>query len=172
LSNHLEDLVGEWLEYNGYFVRKSVLVGPRSNGGFEGELDVVGFNPLHRHVVHIECSLDADPWARREARFEAKFARGRKHIPTLFHGLEDHTVIDQVALLQLGGGDRAQLGGGRLIWVSDFVRDILDRLAPLSPNKRAVPSTLPLLRTLQLAAQRTKVAKATHRPLIPVDMIS
>jgi len=43
--NHLEQLVAEWLQYKEYFVRVSVPVGPRSQGGFEGELDVVGINP-------------------------------------------------------------------------------------------------------------------------------
>ena len=32
--NHLEQLVAEWLQYNGYFVRVSVPVGPRPKGGF------------------------------------------------------------------------------------------------------------------------------------------
>ncbi len=40
--NHLEQLVAEWLQFNGYYVRVSVQVGPRPKGGFEGELDVVG----------------------------------------------------------------------------------------------------------------------------------
>jgi hypothetical protein len=36
--NHLEQLVAEWLQYNGYFVRLSVQVGGRARGGYEGEL--------------------------------------------------------------------------------------------------------------------------------------
>ena len=47
MSNHLEDLTAEWLEFNGYFVRKSVLVGRRDKGGWEGELDVVA---VHAYV--------------------------------------------------------------------------------------------------------------------------
>ena len=41
--NHLEQLVGEWYEYNGYFVRRNVRVEKRLKGGFEGELDVLLF---------------------------------------------------------------------------------------------------------------------------------
>jgi hypothetical protein len=41
--NHLEQLASEWLEYNDYIVRGSIPVGPRPQGGYEGELDVVGF---------------------------------------------------------------------------------------------------------------------------------
>jgi len=52
--NHLEQLVAEWYEYQGYFVRRNVHVGKRSNGGWECELDVVAFNPSEKHLVHIE----------------------------------------------------------------------------------------------------------------------
>jgi hypothetical protein len=86
VSNHLEDLVAEWLEYNGYFVRKSVLVGKREKGGFEGELNVVGLHPKTKHLLHVECSLDAHTWEKREARFAGKFERGRKYIAPLFGG--------------------------------------------------------------------------------------
>jgi hypothetical protein len=159
LSNHLEDLTGEWLEYNGYFVRKSVLVGRREKGGFEGELDVVGVHPQTRHLVHVECSLDTDAWATREARFTGKFERGRRYIAPLFHGLELDAEPDQVALLQFGGGDRSHLGGGRIIWVSDFVHEMVTALRLSSPQSMAVPSTFPLLRTLQLAAQPLRKRK-------------
>jgi hypothetical protein len=46
--NHLEQLIGEWLQYKGYFVRVSVPLGPRPKGGFEGELDVVALNFNHK----------------------------------------------------------------------------------------------------------------------------
>ncbi len=67
--NHLEQLVSEWLQYNGYFVRVSVQVGARARGGFEGELDVVALNPVTQHLLHVECSLDALSAEKREERF-------------------------------------------------------------------------------------------------------
>ncbi|MDB5072672.1 MAG: hypothetical protein JWM87_3783 [Candidatus Eremiobacteraeota bacterium] len=45
VPNFLEQLVAEWYEYRGYFVRRNVLVGRRSQGGQDGELDIVAFNP-------------------------------------------------------------------------------------------------------------------------------
>ena len=152
MANHLEQLTAEWLEHNGYFVRQPVLVGRRNAGGFEGELDIVALNPSTRHLLHVECSLDTDPWAKRETRFASKFERGRKYVPSLFAGLDLPTNVDQVALLQFGGGQRTALGGARLIWVADFVADMLADLKTQRPDKAAIPSTLPLLRTLQLAA--------------------
>ena len=169
MSNHLEDLTAEWLELNGYFVRKSVLVGKRATGGHDGELDVVGFHPQTEHLIHIECSLDSYSWAKREANFARKFARGREHVRTLFPQLKSGHDIEQVALLQLGGGNRCKIGGGRIMWVSDFVADILARLATMHPDKKAVPSTLPLLRTMQLAAQPYRNRKLDGA-LIPTDL--
>lgn len=99
MPNHLEQLTAEWLEHCGYFVRQSVLVGKREKGGFEGELDIVALNPVSRHLLHVECSLDADPWERREARFTGNFERGRRYVPFLFAGLDLPPDLDQVTLL-------------------------------------------------------------------------
>lgn len=166
MSNHLEQLTAEWLEHSGYFVRQSVLVGKRANGGFDGELDIVALNPVTRHLLHVECSLDAHTWERREERFAGKFERGRLHVPALFAGLDIPTEIDQVALLQFGGGTRATVGGARLLWVADFVADIVESLRFRKPDKAAIPSTLPLLRTLQLATHFTQ-RRTSSGPLIP-----
>lgn len=171
VSNHLEDLTAEWLEFNGYFVRKSVLVGKRAKGGFEGELDVVAVHPRTKHLLHVECSLDADPWEKRELRFTAKFERGRRYIAPLFEGLDLGIAPDQVALLQFGGGARTHVGTGRIVWVADFVADILAQLRTRSPDRMAVPSTLPHIRTMQLAAQPSRLRK--HQGyLLPTETLS
>ncbi|MCE5254186.1 MAG: hypothetical protein LLG45_08295 [Actinomycetia bacterium] len=67
-GNHLESLVAERYEFNGYFVCRNVRVGRRPKGGYECELDVVAFNPEKGALVHIEPSLDADNWQERERR--------------------------------------------------------------------------------------------------------
>lgn len=85
--NHLEQLVAEWYEFQGYFVRRNVMVDPRPRGGYECELDVVAFHPGKQHLVHLEPSLDADSWQRREERFAKKFDAGRRHIPAIFGGI-------------------------------------------------------------------------------------
>ena len=43
MPNFLEQLVREWYEYQGYFVRQNVNVGKRAKGGYECELDIVAF---------------------------------------------------------------------------------------------------------------------------------
>ncbi len=152
-GNHLENLVAEWFEYQGFFVRQNVLVGPRPNGGYEGELDVVAFHPGRRELVHIEPSLDADTWKRREERYSRKFELGRRHIPRLFDGLPVPEEIDQIALLVFASKtNHASLGGGRIMLVDELLEEILRALRTKSVARAAVPEHLPNLRTLQFVA--------------------
>lgn len=94
MPNFLEQTVAEWYDFRGYFVRRNVNVGLRPAGGYESELDVVAFDPISNHLVHIEASMDADSWKTREVRFKKKFDAGRKHVPTLFKGFGDLPEID------------------------------------------------------------------------------
>ena len=82
-GNYLEQLVAEWYEYQGYFVRQNILDGKRDKGGYAGELDVIAFSPTLNHLVHVEPSMYADSWARMEESYLKKFQLGRQYIPTL-----------------------------------------------------------------------------------------
>ena len=153
-SNFLEQLVAEWYEVRGYFVRRNVHVGPRPKGGYEGELDVVAFNPTTSHLVHIEPSADADPWDERERRFTKKFESGRKYVPAIFHGLSPGESLEQIALLVLGAkGTRTSLGGGKLVFVGEFIEEIFRFLKDRRLAKNAIPEQFPLLRSFQFVAE-------------------
>jgi hypothetical protein len=166
--NHLEQLVSEWLQYRGYFVRVSVPVGRRTKGGFEGELDVVALNLPEKHLLHVECSLDALQGQKREQKFAGKFERGRRYIRDVFNGIELPDELDQVVLLQFASSKSPRtLGGGRLVTVREFINEVFDGLKATSPSSGAVPSTLPLLRTLQLAAD-AKRGSLTENRLVPL----
>lgn len=153
-SNHLEDLLAEWYEYRGFFVRRNVLVGKRAKGGYECELDVVAFHPTQRRLVHLEPSLDALSWERREARFARKFAAGRKYIPALFTGLDLPTSVEQIAILVFASNANVKtVGGARILLAGELVADILRDLRGKRLDKAAVPEQYPLLRTLQYVAE-------------------
>lgn len=164
--NHLEQLVSEWLQYKDYFVRASVQVGPRAKGGFEGELDIVGFDFDNKHLIHVECSLDAASWEDRETKFSKKFERGRKYVKDVFKGFALPENLDQVALLQFANGTRKEIGGARIVTVKHFIREILDGLKGTSPSSGAVPSTFPLIRTLQLSADAQGTESSSSNRLI------
>ena len=152
-GNYLEQLVAEWYEYQGYFVRQNVLVGKRDKGGYAGELDVIAFSPTLNHLVHIEPSMDADSWARREERYLKKFLLGRQYIPTLFEGFKLPEKIEQIALLGFGSKANHQtLAGGKIMLVPELLAEIFEALKSRNIATNAVSENMPLLRTLQFVS--------------------
>lgn len=150
---HLEDLIAQYLDWRGYLVRRNVKVGKRAAGGWEMELDVVGYKPDTGTILHYEPSLDALSWAKREARYEKKFAAGRNYIlKQLFPWLPDNTRIEQIAVLITHPPGRDTLAGGRLLGVDELMAEIRGAVVAAGPMSRnAIPEQFPLLRTLQLS---------------------
>lgn len=148
--NHLEQLVAEWYEYRGYFIRRNIKVGKRKNGGYDCELDIVGFNPEKNHLIHIEPSCDTDIWEKRELRYSKKFEAGREHIPDLFKGLKLPDTIEQQAVFLFGAKSKPTVGGGTVLLASDVLKEIRDSLKSKKIEKAIVPETFPLLRTLHI----------------------
>jgi hypothetical protein len=170
MTNFLEQLVAEWYEYEGYFVRRNVLVGKRPKGGFDCELDVVAFNPATTHLVHVEPSTDAASWDERERRYVKKFEAGRRHIPGMFAGLLPAGALpEQVALLVFApAGRQRTLAGGRVVHVSDFLDQIVSRFSQARMTKGQVPEQFSLLRMTQFLVEyfhvRRKGARSKPRP--------
>lgn len=154
-SNHLEQLVAEWYEFRGYFVRRNVRVGKRAKGGHECELDVVAFNPQTKHLVQVEPSTDAASILERERRYAKKFLAGQKYIPALFAGFDLPNEIEQIGLF-LYGGLRSQIAGGKMMLVSQLLSEIMEVLKNQHLASNAIPESFPLLRTLQLVSRYRK----------------
>lgn len=152
--NFLEQLVAEWYEYQGYFVRRNIHVGKRNNGGWECELDVVAFHPGKKHLVHIEPSMDSNSWEARRERYQKKFEAGRKYIPKMFEGIDIPDHIEQIALFGLGSKtNNPMLSGGHVWLISDLLLQITQALRPLRVEKAAVSEQFPLLRAIQFVCQ-------------------
>lgn len=158
-NNFLEQLVSEWYEYRGYFVRRNVPVGRRARGGFEAELDVIAFNATTGHLVHVEPSLDAESWEKREQRFRKKFEAGRKFIPGLLRGFDPPDEIEQIAILgNASKSNHPTLGGARVLLISDLMRQIMEELGDRKNASKVVPEHHMILRTLQCVIEyRRKV---------------
>ena len=157
-GNYLEQLIAEWYEFQGYFVRQNILVGKREKGGYECELDIVAYHPSERRLVHLEPSMDADSWANRELRFRKKFEAGRKYIPTLFEGFTIPEKIEQVAVLVFASKvTHQEIGGGRIILIQEILRDIFHSLRNQKIASSAIPEHLPILRSFQLVSDYRKI---------------
>lgn len=165
-ANYLEQLLAEWYEYQGYFLRRNVLVGKRAKGGYEGELDIVAFHPHKHHLVQVEASTDTDAWAKRESRYRRKFELGKRHIPRLFRGFKLPDHIEQLAVLVYGSKvSRTTLGGGKIMLVGELLEDIFRALAGSRLASAAIPEHLPILRSFQFVAEyRDLVTRVLGRP--------
>ena len=149
--NHLETLICQFYEWQGYLVRGNVNVGRRSRGGWEGELDVVAYHPVSEHLIHIEASLDPYSWDKKEVRFKKKFQCGKKHIYKVVPWLKKTSIkLDQVAIIVSSGRDK--IGGVRVESVDDFMGRVKERIkAEGVMRRKAIPEQYGLLRTIQMA---------------------
>ncbi len=151
MANHLEQLIAEWLEFQGYFVQRNIRVGKLAKGGYEGELDVVGYHPGKKHLMHIEASVDAHNWAEREKRFKKKFDAGKKYIHSqLFPWLSEDTQLEQWAVLWASDMNHKQVGGGRVVPLWELYQIISKDVCKAgSPVGHAISEQFSLLRTMQ-----------------------
>lgn len=160
-NNFLEELVAEWLEYNGYFVKRNERVGPLPTGGYKGELDVVAFKPKIKHLIHVEATTDTDSWENRESRFRDKFALGDEYIKDLFEGLTIPDEIEKKVLFAyVSNTNHETVGGGKVVPAKDYLLEILREFKKQAFLWRTVPGSLwrtvpekyPILRVLQMVA--------------------
>jgi hypothetical protein len=149
--NFLEQLVAEWYAYKGYLVRTNVKFGKRARGGWEGEMDVLAFEPRRGILVHLETSGDADSWKERRDRFRQKFEKAASHYEQEFpFQSEDVTKIAVVGFARPTGS--IDLGDDiTLLTIPELMTEITKEIRELKPTKRAVDETYPLLRAIQFA---------------------
>ena len=153
MVNFLEQLVAEWYEYQGYFVRRNIRVGKRQKGGHDFELDVVALHAVNRHLVHIEATMDTRTWDQRRLKMERTFVAARKYIPDLFEGFSELPEPEHIALLGFGSNTNVQsMGLGRVQTVNELMADIRKSDVMQSYGKKAVPEQFVILRAMQFAA--------------------
>lgn len=151
--SHLEMLIAEYLEWQGYLIRRNIKVGRRDRGGWEMEIDVVGFHPKTGTIVHYEPSLDALTWDKREERYKKKFAAAQKYMFTeLFAWLPSSTKIEQIAVFYNHPRGRDQIAGAKIMSIDELVGEITAKVTHCGPMIRnAISEQYPLLRTIQMS---------------------
>ncbi|HYH86159.1 MAG TPA: hypothetical protein VEX60_11945 [Pyrinomonadaceae bacterium] len=150
--SHLESLLDEYLDWQGHIVRRNIKVGRLSHGGWEMELDIVGYHPTSNTIVHYEPSIDALSWEKREARYLKKFQAGKKYIYTeVFSWLPPITPLKQIAVFISRPRERNKIAGGTLISIDELMSEIRAKVIERGPMCRnAISERYPLLRTLQM----------------------
>lgn len=151
--SHLESLIVEYLDWQGYLVRRNIKVGRLKHGGWEMELDVIGYNPHTGDLVHYEPSVDAHTWETREARYAKKFAAARKLIfSEVFSWLAPETPLRQIAVFPSHPKDRDDIAGGKIISIDELVAEVRAKVIAYGvARSNAISENYPLLRVLQLS---------------------
>ncbi len=151
--SHLESLIAEYLEWEGFLIKQNTKVGRLAHGGWAMELDVVGFHPQTRALVHYEPSMDSNSWEKREKRYQKKFRLGREFIlKELFSWLPSDTDIEQIAVFASHPDGRDNIAGGRIISIDELMAEIKSKVMECGPLRRnAIPEQYPLLRTIQMS---------------------
>lgn len=154
MASHLEQLVAEYLEWQGFLIRRNVRVGKRPKGGWEMELDIIGYHPIMNRLVHYEPSLDADSWSKKEERYTKKFGAGRQYITSqIFKWISSDCKLEQFAIFISRSKTHSEIAGGKIIAMDDFVREVIDQVSASGKmQQNAIPETFPLLRTIQLVS--------------------
>lgn len=153
MATHLESLLFEYLDWQGYLVRRNIKVGKLGHGGWEMELDLIGYNHKLGDLVHYEPSIDALSWEKRELRYQKKFKAGKKHIfQSIFPWLEKETKLRQVAVFISHPKNRDTIAGGSIQSIDELVAEIRTKVVACGIMARnAIPEQYPLLRTLQMS---------------------
>lgn len=174
---HLEALISEYLEWRGFLIRRNTKVGRLNHGGWEMELDVVGFHPKTSELVHYEPSIDALSWEKREARYKKKFDAGRKYIfSELFSWLPPDTKLKQIAVFPTHPQGRDTIASGQIVSIDELMAEIRAAVVARGPMMRnAISEQYPLLRTIQMThvgycrAIQQPVAADRHEGAAPAE---
>jgi len=151
--SHLESLIAEYLEWQGFLIRRNIKVGKLGHGGWEMELDIIGYRPESGILVHYEPSIDALNWKNRESRYKKKFEAGRKYIfKEIFSWLPSSTSFQQIAVFTNHPKGRDTIAGGTIVSVDELMAEIRAKVVACGMMARkAIPEQYPLLRTIQLS---------------------
>jgi hypothetical protein len=150
---HIEELLGQWLDWKGYVVKKNVRVKRLKHGGWQMELDIVAYHPAKQDLVHYEPSLDADSWEKRKNRYEKKFSVGRQYIRSkVFRWLPKRVRLRQIAVFNAHPRNKHQIAGGKIQSIDELMAEIRRDVARQGlMSRNAIPEQFALLRTLQLS---------------------
>ncbi|OEF98273.1 hypothetical protein [Desulfuribacillus alkaliarsenatis] len=156
VNNFLETLLTQWYVYQGYFVKNNVNFGKRSNGGYEGEIDVLAYDPINKKLVHIETSNDSKTWEKRVDIINKKFNAASFHYSSILPSVHFNSV-DKIAIYSLNQSiDKKYLSNlDKNITVKsipEVFKEISISLKDKSPRKEAVSETFPLLRAIQFTS--------------------
>ena len=147
-KNHLEELVKEYYEYQGFFVRANVRFNKLPSGGYQGEADILAYEANTKKLWHIECSEAAYSDSEISDKAKKKFPPGLDYCHLLGVDIND---VSKVFIVGQSGVSKGTLMPHGIVHKSlkEFMNEIYSQI-PDDFLHEAIPENYPLLRTLQL----------------------
>lgn len=156
--NFLEELVSEWYEYQRYFIIRNRTLNILPGGGYEGEIDILAYNPNNDEVIHIETSSDSKDWSARIKTFKEKFRWTIEEYRNVFGLPLSVTQINKMAVVSFSANPRGDTKirferetGATLITVPKLLTMIVNSLKNTLQTGLTIPENLHMLRAIQLA---------------------
>lgn len=151
--NFQEQMIAEWYEDCGYFVKTNVRFGRTDHGGSVGEMDVVARHLRRLELVHVESSVGSRSWTKELEEARRKFKTAEPYYEELFG------PYDSLERIAVCGYARKTLNrrkkefgqhGIRLMSVPELIRVIARRLEGRAFGRNVIPESSPILRAMQL----------------------
>lgn len=152
--NHLEEIVREYYEYNGYFVKTNIKFKKLVTGGYTGEADVIAYNPKEEKLIHIECSKAAISNKKLESQALKKFPGYLDYQSELKLEIKEKYKIFIVGQFYTSKQELMPKGVQHKS-VKQFMKEVYDSITEDFMHN-AVPEVYPLLRTIQLVKWANK----------------
>ena len=155
--NFLEELVAEWYEYKGYFIIRNRTLNKLPGGGYEGEVDILAYNPRKNEVIHVETSSDSYKWEDRLDKFREKFRWTIEEYRNVFGIPSSVKQIKKIVVVSFSMNPKGDMRkifesktGAELITVPQFLTMIVDELRTTLKSSETIPENLSMLRAIQL----------------------
>lgn len=152
--NQLEEMVKEYYEYSGYFVKTNIRFYKLERGGYKGETDVIAYNPQNMNLIHIECSQEAVSDKDLKAKADKKFPKELDYEKELNLKIKEISKIFIVGQSSASKQDLMPYGVEHKS-VKQFMKEVYDFITEDFMHN-AVPEVYPLLRTIQLVKWTNK----------------
>lgn len=148
----LEQLVREFYEVQGYWVRTNVRFEPTGHGGYAGEADILAWDSESSVLLHVETTLATTAWSDRSKRIEKQFTKAAQHYEEMFPLPRGRIIrVEKVAILRISRNSKGMkqgIPGAKLVPLGEFMCQVADLVTARFRGNRSPPEQYPLLRTI------------------------
>ncbi|MFW9996052.1 MAG: hypothetical protein ACFFD4_28685 [Candidatus Odinarchaeota archaeon] len=158
-KTYLEELVAEWYDFKGYFVKTNIPFGKGEQGGIKGEIDVLVYDPATQVLKHVEVETGATSYSEIAEKTSKKFERASDYYSKLFpsgvRSIEKQIITGWGDMKQENRELIKNTTGADLITIKEFFNEIKTGVQAIDPTSNAIPECYRLLRTVQMFSYYT-----------------